>query len=137
MFDGFRLEALFEQSKGRQNELLADYRRTVVQSFGDVESALIAIQDNAERERLQRDVVMASRRAFEFAEQRLREGTVDLVTVAADATDSVPGRDTREGAAGRLQAVLSLFRRSAEAGTRLVGEASGARSRSADGARDG
>ena len=33
------------------------------------------------RERLQRDVVTSSRRAFDISEQRLREGTIDLVTV--------------------------------------------------------
>jgi multidrug efflux system outer membrane protein len=110
MFDGFRLEALFEQSKGRQNEFLAAYRQAVVQSFGDVETALIAIQDNAERERLQRAVVMASRRAFEIAEQRLREGTVDLVTVLQTQQTLFQAEDTlAQVRQARLQAVLSLF----------------------------
>jgi outer membrane protein, multidrug efflux system len=110
VFDGFRLEGLFEESRGRQNELLAIYRKTVVQSFSDVESALIAIDDNAKRERLQRDVVMASRRAFEIAEQRLREGTVDLVTVLQTQQTLFQAEDTLAVVRlARVQATLTLF----------------------------
>src|SRR5439155_1724408 len=68
VFDGFRLEGQLELAKGRQIELFNNYRKSIVSAFGDVEQALIAIADGAERERLQRDVVMASRRAFEIAE---------------------------------------------------------------------
>ena len=39
------------------------------------------MQQTAEQERLQREVVRASRQAFDIAETRLRAGTVDLVTV--------------------------------------------------------
>src|SRR5207249_7338900 len=72
VFDGFRLEGQLELAKGRQIELFNNYRKSIVSAFGDVEQALIAIADGAERERLQRDVVTASRRAFEIAETRLR-----------------------------------------------------------------
>src|SRR5262245_4815909 len=54
VFDGFRLEGQLEQAKGRQLELLAIYRRSIVSGFADVERALIAIAENAELERLQR-----------------------------------------------------------------------------------
>ena len=57
------------------------YRKAVISGFADVENALDAIRQTAERERLQREVVTSSRHAFDIAEQRLREGTVDLVTV--------------------------------------------------------
>ena len=67
--------------KGRQDELLQIYRKSVISGFSDVENALDAIRQTALRERLQRDVVAASRRAFDISEQRLREGTIDLVTV--------------------------------------------------------
>jgi outer membrane protein, multidrug efflux system len=110
VFDGFRLEGLLEQAKGRQIELLQTYRKAIVSAFGDVEEALIAIADGAERERLQREVVMSSRRAFEIAETRLREGTVDLVTVLQTQQTLFQAEDTlalvRQA---RLQAVLSLY----------------------------
>jgi outer membrane protein TolC len=53
----------------------------VISAFSDVENALDDIRKTAERERLQREVVTTSRLAFDISEQRLREGTVDLVTV--------------------------------------------------------
>jgi multidrug efflux system outer membrane protein len=110
VFDGFKLEGLLEQAQGRQMELLQEYRKVIVQSFSDVEQALIAIQDNAERERLQRDVVTSSRRAFEIAEQRLREGTIDQVTLLQTQQTLFQAEDTLAVVRfARLQAVLSLF----------------------------
>ena len=81
IFDGFRLKGLLNLQQGRQEELLQIYRRTVISAFADVENALIGVQQMAERERRQREVVDASRRAFDLSETRLREGTIDLVTL--------------------------------------------------------
>ena len=81
LLDGWRLQGQFDFEEGRQDELLQLYRKAVVSGFGDVERALIAVQQTARREQLQREVVRSSRRAFEISETRLREGAVDLVTV--------------------------------------------------------
>jgi NodT family efflux transporter outer membrane factor (OMF) lipoprotein len=81
IFEGGRLLGNLDLQKGRQDELLQNYRKAVISGFADVENALDAIRQTAQRERLQREVVTSSRRAFDIAEQRLREGTVDLVTV--------------------------------------------------------
>jgi NodT family efflux transporter outer membrane factor (OMF) lipoprotein len=110
VFDGFRLQGQLEQAQGRQLELLEMYRKTVVQAFADVESGLIAVQDAAERERLQQRVVDSSRRAFDVAETRLREGTVDLVTVLQTQQTLYQAQDTlAQARLARFQAVLSLF----------------------------
>jgi outer membrane protein, multidrug efflux system len=81
LLDGFRLEGQLELAQGKQFELVKVYCQTILSAFGDVEIALIAIADAQERERLQQIVVNSSREAFRLAETRLREGTVDLVTV--------------------------------------------------------
>jgi multidrug efflux system outer membrane protein len=110
VFDGFRLEGQLEQAKGRQIELLELYRKAIVSAFGDVEQALIAIADTAERERLQQQVVDASRRAFDIAETRLREGTIDLVTELVTQQALFQAQDNLAIARlARMQAVLSLF----------------------------
>ena len=57
------------------------YRKTVVSAFADVDNALVSIRQTTERLRLQREVVAASRRAFQLSEQQLRAGTADIVTV--------------------------------------------------------
>ncbi len=81
IFQGGQLLGNLDLQKGRQDELLQNYRKAVISAFSDVETALDAIRQTAMRERLQRDVVTSSRQAFEISEQRLREGTIDLVTV--------------------------------------------------------
>ena len=78
--------------------------------FADVERALIAVQQTARRERLQRDVVTSSRKAFEIAETRLREGTVDLITVLTTQTALFQAQDNLALAQlDRLNAVVALF----------------------------
>ncbi len=110
VFDGFRLEGLFEQAKGRQIELLEDYRKAIISGFTDVERALIAITDTTEQERLLRLTVEASRRAFDISETRLREGTVDLVTVLQTQQALFQAQDNLSQARlARLVAVLSLY----------------------------
>jgi NodT family efflux transporter outer membrane factor (OMF) lipoprotein len=110
LLDGFRLEGQLEFAKGRQFELLKLYCQTILAGFRDVEIALIAIADSTERERLQRVVVMSSRRAFELAETRLREGVIDLVTVLQTQQTLFLAEDNLVIARlARLQAVLSLF----------------------------
>src|SRR5581483_10961703 len=81
IFDGGLLLGQFDLQRGRQEELLQLYRKTIIQAFADVENGLVAVQQGARAERLQREVVAASRRAFEISESRLREGTIDLVTL--------------------------------------------------------
>jgi multidrug efflux system outer membrane protein len=110
LLDGFRLEGQLELTQGRQFELVKLYCQTILVSFGDVEIALIAIADNAERERLQQVVVNSSRQAFQLAETRLREGTVDLVTVLQTQQTLFAAEDVLVLVRlARLQAVLSLF----------------------------
>jgi NodT family efflux transporter outer membrane factor (OMF) lipoprotein len=110
VFDGFRLEGQLEQAQGHQLELLSVYRRSIVLGFADVERALIAIADNAELERLQRQVVTASQQAFNIAETRLREGTVDLTTVLITQQALFNAQDNQVVVRlARLQAVLSLY----------------------------
>ena len=110
ILDGWRLQGQLDLQKGRQDELLQLYRKSVVSAFGDVERALIAVQQSAERERLQREVVRSSRRAFEISETRLREGAVDLVTVLNTQQALFQAEDNlAQARLARLQAVVSLF----------------------------
>ena len=81
VFEGGRLSGNLDLQKGHQDELLQDYRKAVISAFSDVETALTNVRLTAERERLQRAVVKSSREAFDISERRLREGTIDLVTV--------------------------------------------------------
>jgi NodT family efflux transporter outer membrane factor (OMF) lipoprotein len=81
IFDGFLLESQLKQAKGVQLQNLQAYRKAVLSAFADVEKALIALQKFTLQERLQIEVVAASRKAFDVAETQLRGGTVNLITV--------------------------------------------------------
>jgi multidrug efflux system outer membrane protein len=81
IFDGFLLESQLKQAKGVQLQDLQAYRKAVLSAFADVEKALIALQKFTLQERLQQDVVNASRQAFDVAEKQLNGGTVNLITV--------------------------------------------------------
>ena len=81
IFDGFLLESQLKQAKGVQLQDLQSYRKAVISAFSDVEKALIALHQDTLQERLQQDVVTASRKAFEVAETQLRGGTINLITV--------------------------------------------------------
>jgi outer membrane protein, multidrug efflux system len=110
LFDGFLLEGQLENAKGRQDELLNDYRRAVVSGFTDVEHALVAVADTAETERLQRQVVAASQRAFDLSEAQLREGTIDQVTLLQTQQTLFTAQDNLIiDRLNRLDAILSLF----------------------------
>ena len=110
IFDGLRLHGNLDLTKGRQDELLQNYRKAVISGFADVENALDGIRQTALRERLQGDVVNSSRRAFDIAEQRLREGTVDLVTVLQTQQTLYQAQDTlAQARLAHVQAIVSLY----------------------------
>jgi len=110
VLDGGRIQGNFDLQKGKQDETLQLYRKAIVNGFADVERALIAVQQTARRERLQRNVVTSSKQAFDIAETRLREGTVDLITVLNTQTSLFQAQDALALAQlDRLNAVVSLF----------------------------
>jgi NodT family efflux transporter outer membrane factor (OMF) lipoprotein len=110
IFDGGRILGNFEFSKARQDELLQTYRKTVVQSFADVDNALVSIKQTTEKLRLQREVVAASRRAFQLSEQQLRAGTADIVTVLNTQLTLFQAEDVLwQAQLARLLAFVSLY----------------------------
>jgi multidrug efflux system outer membrane protein len=110
IFHGGELLGNLDLQKGKQDELLQNYRKAVISGFSDVETALDAIRQTALRERLQRDVVTSSRRAFDISEQRLREGTIDLVTVLQTQQTLYQAQDAQvQARLAHMQAIVSLY----------------------------
>jgi NodT family efflux transporter outer membrane factor (OMF) lipoprotein len=110
VFDGFLRQGELELAQGRQQEFLQTYRKSVLSAFSDVEQALVAVEQQTTRERLQGEVVRAARTAFELSERRLREGTVDLITVLTTQQTLFQAQDTLSQIRfARLQAIISLF----------------------------
>src|SRR4029077_14070594 len=105
-----KLQGNLDQQKGLQDELLQTYRKAVISGFSDVENALDGIRQTALRARLQREVVTSSRRAFDISEQRLRQGTIDLVTVLQTQQTLYQAEDVlAQAQLAHVQAVVSLY----------------------------
>ena len=81
IFDAGLLRAQFDQQKGRQDELVADYKLSVVTAFSDVDRALAGLKLYAEQEELTRQSLAASRKALQLSEDRLNQGVLDVVTL--------------------------------------------------------
>lgn len=110
IFDGGRILGNFVLTRARQDELLQAYRKTVVSAFADVDNALVAIRQTTERLRLQREVLAASRRAFQLSEQQLKAGTADIVTVLNTQLTLFQAEDSLSQAQlARLLAIVSLY----------------------------
>jgi outer membrane protein TolC len=110
LFDGFLLEGQLEQQLALRKEALQNYRKSVLTAFSDVEMALVAVEQTRLQERYQREVVSASRRAFDLSEQQLREGTVNLVTLLQTEETLFTAEDQLAvDQFERLQALVGLF----------------------------
>lgn len=110
IFDGGKILGNFEFAKARQDELLQTYRKTIIQSFADVDNALFSIKQTTIKLQLQRDVLAASRRAFDLSEQQLRAGTADIVTVLNTQLTLFQAEDALSQAQlARLLAIVSLY----------------------------
>jgi multidrug efflux system outer membrane protein len=110
IFDGGTLLGQLDQQRGLREELLQTYRKAVISAFTDVEKALVAVAQFGQQEKLERDAVRESRRAFDLSEERLRGGTIDLTTLLQTEQTLFQQEDTlAQVRFARLQAVISLY----------------------------
>jgi outer membrane protein, multidrug efflux system len=110
IFDGGLLLGQLDQQKGLREELLAGYRKAVISAFTDVEKALVGVQQLTLQEQLQRQAVAEARRAFDLSEARLRDGIIDLATLAQVQQTLFQQTDALAVVRfNRLQALVALY----------------------------
>jgi NodT family efflux transporter outer membrane factor (OMF) lipoprotein len=111
IFDnGLRVGEL-EAAKGRYAELLADYRRAVLQAFTDVEQSLAALQNAGEQEQLQRQAVTVAQRSADIAQAQLQAGTIDIITSLNTQVTLYSDLDLlTQIRLARFQALLNLYK---------------------------
>jgi NodT family efflux transporter outer membrane factor (OMF) lipoprotein len=110
IFEGGKLLGNLDLQKGMQDQLLQAYRKAVISAFTDVDKALVAVREATLAERLDREVVTSSRRAFDLSEQQLRAGTVNLVTLLQTEQTLFQAEITlAQARLARLQAIISLY----------------------------
>ena len=111
IFDGGARSATLERNRGRYDELLANYRRAVIEAFTDVENALQAWRYSSEQEGLSREAVATSQRAADIARAQLLAGTIDLIAVLNAQNTLFSNLDTlAQVRLARFQALLALYK---------------------------
>jgi NodT family efflux transporter outer membrane factor (OMF) lipoprotein len=81
IFDAGARRGQVEYSRARYAELLSDYHKTVLTALGNVEDALVAVQQSSEQELRQQIAVEKARRAFEFSQLQMQAGTINVLTM--------------------------------------------------------
>ena len=111
IFDNGSLQANLGQARGRYDELLADYRKSIVQAFTDVENALTAYRYATEQEALEREAVTIAQRAADIARAQVLAGTSDMVTALQAQTTLFNDLDTlAQVRQARFLALVSLYK---------------------------
>lgn len=81
IFDNGNLQGQYALQKGIYDQLVAQYRKSVLQAFTDVENAITAYRYATSQEKLERQAVATAQRAANIARAQLAAGTVDVTTV--------------------------------------------------------
>ena len=111
IFEGGRLKGQYQFTQAFYDELLQDYRKSVISAFQDTEDALVATRQTAEQERRQQIAVDTAQRAFDIANAQLRAGTITILTVLNTETALFTAQNTLlQVELARLNAAVSLFK---------------------------
>jgi multidrug efflux system outer membrane protein len=110
IFEGGALEGQLDFTKGRYEELLQNYRKSVISAFSNVEDALAATRRTAEQQASEEDEVAKARRAYEIAQAQYHVGSIDLLTVLNTENALFTANDLlAQTRIAHLQALVSLF----------------------------
>jgi outer membrane protein TolC len=81
IFTGGALTGNLENVTARQKELAAQYQKTVLTAFQEVEDSLAALKSNNEQAVLARESVVESQNAYNIAKARFDAGAIDYLTL--------------------------------------------------------
>jgi multidrug efflux system outer membrane protein len=110
IFEGGALEGQLELSKATYDELLADYKKSVISAFSNVEDALVAVRQTEDLVGRQGKATDAARRAYQIAQAQMHAGTINILTVLNTEGALFTAEDALVQARfGQLQSLVSLF----------------------------
>jgi outer membrane protein, multidrug efflux system len=110
IFQGGALVGQYQLNKGRYAELLADYHKAVISAFGNVEDALVSVQQTAEQLQRQQDAVTAAQRAYDLTQAQFHAGTINILVVLSTETALFTAEDTLvQVKYSHLNALVALF----------------------------
>jgi multidrug efflux system outer membrane protein len=110
LFEGGALVGQYQLNKGRYAELLADYHKAVISAFGNVEDALVSVQQTAEQLQRQQDAVVTARHAYELTQAQFHAGTINILVVLSTETALFTAEDTLvQVKYSHLNSLVALF----------------------------
>jgi NodT family efflux transporter outer membrane factor (OMF) lipoprotein len=109
IFTGGRLRGNLEAVTARQKELAAQYRKTVLTAFQEVEDALAALKSSYEQSEISRQTVQESQNAYDIAKARFDAGAIDYLTLLETQRSLFQAQDDQIAIYGaQLQAFIQL-----------------------------
>jgi outer membrane protein, multidrug efflux system len=110
IFHGGAVLGQYQLTKGRYEELLADYHKAVISALSNVEDSLIAVQQTADQVERQQQATLTAQRAYEFAQRQMRAGTINVLTLLNTQTALFSARDALAQAKfAHLQSLVLLY----------------------------
>jgi outer membrane protein, multidrug efflux system len=110
IFHGGALLGQYQLAKGRYEELLADYHKSVIAAFANVEDSLAGLEQNGDLVTREQQAATQAQRAYDFAQAQMRAGTINVLTLLNTETALFSARDALAQAKyARLQSLVSLY----------------------------
>lgn len=111
IFDGGRLIAEEDLAIARREELIANYRASILAGFSDVETAMGEVRSLADQVRLQQVQVEEAQKAFNIVSARYTAGAIDLIELL-NAQRTLFDAQDRHGLLRlqQMQAAIALYR---------------------------
>lgn len=109
IFTGGRLTGNLEDAAARREELAAQYQKTVLTAFQEVEDALAALKSNNEQAVLSLESVRESQNAYDIAKARFGAGAIDYLTLLETQRSLYQAQDNQVSIKeGQLEAFFQL-----------------------------
>ncbi len=110
IFSGGQLEGNLQSTKARKAELAANYSKTVLTSFGEVEDALSSAEANSRREASLAVAAAESRKAYDLSLASYKAGASDFTSVLDAQRSWLSARDAQAQARlAQYTAAVNLF----------------------------
>jgi outer membrane protein, multidrug efflux system len=110
IFQGGALVGQYQLTKGRYAELLSDYHKAVISAFGNVEDALVSVQQTEEQLKRQQDAVTAAQHAYDLTQAQFHAGVINILVVLSTETALFTAEDTLvQVKYSHLNALVALF----------------------------
>jgi len=111
IFKGEALQGNIDLARAKFEELTANYQKSVISAFQDVESALAAVEMTSKQEEAQKVAVSTALHTQEIVLAQMRSGTVDILTVLNVQRTLFQAQDQLvQVKLAHVQALIGLFR---------------------------